>query len=255
MAAASTLHIQHLHPTKNTDVPMASHDETSLWPSLPSDNANDEWEVIPPSDSVEVSFDADALAQRISTSKPNPRILKHCQSSPDLRHLAMDESDESTSGVFVEKETASDGSTGVVMVSNPPSVWSAASNKLSFRDAILKNPKPKPAIKSANTDSPQRKTQKLNKPKFVVVQPTSQKRSSKGMLRNSRSMGNLKELDHVQEEFDDDEEILGATDACEYYSRKSHGVISRKNGQKTRPDEAKRLQMTMAKKSMQRGNR
>ena len=51
---------------------------------------------------------------------------------------------------------------------------------------------------------------------------------------------------------EDDEEILGDTDAHEYYSRKLQGSMGRKNGLKQRPDEAKRLQITMAKKDMQR---
>ncbi len=45
---------------------------------------------------------------------------------------------------------------------------------------------------------------------------------------------------------------MGETDAHDYYSRKAQGAMGRKNGLKIRPDEAKRLQITMAKKDMQR---
>ena len=61
-----------------------------------------------------------------------------------------------------------------------------------------------------------------------------------------KSCGDLLSLVH------EDEEVLGETDAEEYYGRKSAGAQGRRNGLKTRPDEAKRLQITMAKKQMQR---
>lgn len=65
-------------------------------------------------------------------------------------------------------------------------------------------------------------------------------------------MGNLRALDHIQEAHD---EVLGDTDAGDFYSRKAQGALGRKNGQKIRPDEAKRLQMTMAKKNLQKQQR
>mmetsp|Transcript_52826 Transcript_52826/g.128076 ORF Transcript_52826/g.128076 Transcript_52826/m.128076 type:complete len:482 (+) Transcript_52826:358-1803(+) len=46
--------------------------------------------------------------------------------------------------------------------------------------------------------------------------------------------------------------ILGDTDAEEFYNRKEHGKNTRQNGLKSRPDEAKRLDMILAKKDMQR---
>jgi hypothetical protein len=61
-------------------------------------------------------------------------------------------------------------------------------------------------------------------------------------------MGNLTALDHIQEDHD----VVGDTDAGDFYCRKEKGAVARQNGQKLRPDEAKRLQITMAKKSMQK---
>ena len=46
--------------------------------------------------------------------------------------------------------------------------------------------------------------------------------------------------------------ILGETDAELFYNRKAQGRLGRTNGKKIRPDEKKRLQMTMAKKNDQR---
>ena len=55
-----------------------------------------------------------------------------------------------------------------------------------------------------------------------------------------------------REDENDDDLILGDTDAMEYYFRKAKGISGRKNGMKLRPDEAKRLDIVMAKKEMQR---
>lgn len=50
----------------------------------------------------------------------------------------------------------------------------------------------------------------------------------------------------------DEENCKGACDAEEYYARKHHGHLSRKNGLKVRPDEAKRKAIIMHKKDSQR---
>lgn len=48
------------------------------------------------------------------------------------------------------------------------------------------------------------------------------------------------------------EEVLGETDAQEFYKRKETGKLGRENGLKSRPDEAKRLDIILAKKELQR---
>jgi hypothetical protein len=63
--------------------------------------------------------------------------------------------------------------------------------------------------------------------------------------RCSRSTGDLQALA-------EEEEVLGETDAMEYYSRKSMGASGRVNGLKERPDEAKRKEIIMYKKDLQR---
>lgn len=92
-------------------------------------------------------------------------------------------------------------------------------------------------------ESPKPKTK--SRPTFVVTP----------IRRCSVSSPNLRALGNFDES---SEEILGETDAMEYYHRKASGYNGRKNGMKVRPDEAKRLDMIMQKKDMQRkaqGNR
>lgn len=67
----------------------------------------------------------------------------------------------------------------------------------------------------------------------------------------------MQSLARIVENDDDDDlynndMVVGDTDAELYYNRKAQGKLGRKNGRKIRPDEAKRLQITMAKKDIQR---
>merc|ERR1740124_1270501 len=49
-----------------------------------------------------------------------------------------------------------------------------------------------------------------------------------------------------------EEEVLGETDALEYYNRKKSGRVGRSKGLRLRPDEAKRKDCIVAKKDAQR---
>jgi hypothetical protein len=195
-----------------------------------------------------VTFDAGVIAKANS----NPKILKHCQSSPDLRawntiNDCSDQEEDSSSAVLIEEETSM-ASSSMDLVSEPPSVWSVGSNRLSFKDAILQKSDQAPPLHPSTATTTQRQPKKASfKTTFVVVKPVSQ-RVSAGLRRNSKSMGNLSALDHIQEDHD----VMGDTDAGDFYCRKEKGAVARQNGQKLRPDEAKRLQITMAKKSMQK---
>eukprot|EP00548_Thalassiothrix_antarctica_P003521 CAMPEP_0194142808 /NCGR_PEP_ID=MMETSP0152-20130528/12018_1 /TAXON_ID=1049557 /ORGANISM="Thalassiothrix antarctica, Strain L6-D1" /LENGTH=206 /DNA_ID=CAMNT_0038841899 /DNA_START=125 /DNA_END=745 /DNA_ORIENTATION=+ len=85
------------------------------------------------------------------------------------------------------------------------------------------------------TPKPRMKT----KPTFVVTP----------IRRSSLSSPNLCALAQLE---DDKEDILGDSDAMEYYHQKSYGYNGRKNGLKIRPDEQKRLTSILHKKDMQR---
>lgn len=223
-----------------------------MWPSLQAGIAEEgEWELVAPTSPPVVTFDVTTVAD---TSSKKSNGLKHSRSTPDLRVDNFPETDDESSVVFVEDEVASVTSSSVVMVLGPTSTRSTRTSKLSFRDAILLNNPPNEDEDSNKAEaSPDLSKKPTSKPKIVVVTPPRTHRQSVGMRRNSKSMGNLRALDHMQEPHDDiDSAVLGETDASEYYSRKARGALGRKNGQKMRPDEAKRLDIIMAKKSLQR---
>jgi hypothetical protein len=245
--------------------------------ALDADNNDNDWELLEESQEIPISTSFENDAVRVDgagsdarhTIAANQRILKHCQSSPDLRHYVFDETDEygpaSDEDVPGQPmgDTASLASSSVVWVAGPPSVMSLQSNsKLSFRDAILRRA---PAAEVDAPEDPESeggmqgrggslaqqgpRIRKTRKPKYVV-QP---------IRRCAKSTGDLQSLARIVEDGPDHAQdstiVLGETDAQEFYSRKAQGKIARINGLKTRPDEAKRLQMAMAKKDQQRQQR
>eukprot|EP00543_Licmophora_paradoxa_P003575 CAMPEP_0202452774 /NCGR_PEP_ID=MMETSP1360-20130828/10896_1 /ASSEMBLY_ACC=CAM_ASM_000848 /TAXON_ID=515479 /ORGANISM="Licmophora paradoxa, Strain CCMP2313" /LENGTH=244 /DNA_ID=CAMNT_0049071685 /DNA_START=96 /DNA_END=830 /DNA_ORIENTATION=- len=125
--------------------------------------------------------------------------------------------------------------------------WGAGGKSMSFRDVILSttggieeqkgtmNTNNDTVTTGANTE----RTKKKIKPKFVVTKPLM-------MRRCSKSTGDLQKM-----AFDFDE-TFGETDAMEYYNRKAHGSRSRRNGLKIRPDEAKRRDISLHKRNIQR---
>jgi len=246
-----------------------------------------DWELLtePHDGSVQTSFEMDAVrivepprneiggvdaqdeisAKKRDPTEDKPHSLKHALSTPDFRHYdtIMEESDSDAGAVLIESygedenedDVGSLASSSIVMVSGPSSVissqscWSA-SPKVSFRDAIMK-PQTTEAEnhtttrKGSQEQASQSKTVRKN-PKFVV----------KPIKRCSKSTGDLQSLTRIAENGerhdDDDGLVLGDTDAELYYNQKAQGKLGRKNGRKTRPDEAKRLQITMAKKDDQK---
>lgn len=259
------------------------------WPALSTSKisshdhhgAESDWELLPDDGPAQTSFERDAVriddpirkelegtyppagGQRSDLTDDKPLCLKHAQSTPDFRHYKtiLEESYEDSGAVLVEnyeEDEYEDGvgslaSSSIVMVSGPSSVvssqscWSTSS-KISFRDAIMKEHTQETKDPDSTDATSEREIKPLKtvrkKPKFVV----------KPIRRCSKSTGDLQSLARIAEDDDpyDEDLILGDTDAQLYYSQKAQGKLGRKNGRKIRPDEAKRLQITMAKKDDQR---
>ena len=197
-----------------------------------SKEADEEWELVSTEDE---HTENDEQEEKPVVVHGNPKTLRHCASSPDLRCFAKiyEEDDQE------QEEKAQDT---FDMVSNVGSVWSTSSG-LSFRDAFLASPiREDQQVEDAEPSSgPHTAPRPYRKPKIVVKSPSL-------MRRCSKSSPNL--LGLIQE----DEEVLGDTDATEYYSRKSKGAQGRSNGLKLRPDEAKRKAFSVNKRNLQRQN-
>mmetsp|Transcript_24264 Transcript_24264/g.51559 ORF Transcript_24264/g.51559 Transcript_24264/m.51559 type:complete len:294 (-) Transcript_24264:1786-2667(-) len=282
MSSASTIPPTHIPCA--TEWPALSSSKMSS-----SNGSDSNWELLNPLDaSAETSFERDCVRiedmegttrntnnndtafhddsenERGVVAGDTPICLKHAMSTPDFRHYntILEESDDDDVQVVDENE-GSIASSSMVIVSGPPSVMSSQSSWLassvSFRDAIMKESTPE----ASNNDCAMTGTQQQQpsasgtpkmmrkKPKFVVTP----------IKRCAKSTGDLQSLSRIAENGSDhygggdpysDDHVLGDTDAQLYYNQKAQGKIGRKNGRKIRPDEAKRLSITMAKKEDQR---
>jgi len=272
--------------TPGTTGGMTNNNNTSLWPKLGESKAsddvsppnlttdNDEWEFVSEdSSSSSSSSNGNNDDGRIESLAMNPKILHHCASTPDLnQYESYDPKEE-------EEESFDHCSMGV----DAQSVVSESSHVLvshtdkpltrrvpSFKDAILLNAQ---ETKREEADAAKRREHaqrmlrkealaKRCKPRLVV------KPVAKMTKRNSKSTGDLNSLLHsyatIHEDEDfggggggfaavqEDEEIMGDTDAQDFYAQKSKGGSSRANSKKIRPDEAKRLDIILHKKEEQR---
>lgn len=281
---SSTSTIPPRHVPCSTEWPALSPSKIS---SHDHHGTESDWELLPDDSLAQTSFERDAIeiveplrkemertdardgnrtSQRNST-EDKPLCLKHAHSTPDFHHYStiLEESYDDTGAVLVnsydenEDGVGSLASSSIVMVSGPSSVvstqscWSTSS-KISFRDAIMKEQtqETKEADEPDSQEQPKPAKIVRKKPKFVV----------KPIRRCSKSTGDLQALARIAENDDyysggcgdpyNDDHILGESDAQLYYNQKAQGKLGRKNGRKVRPDEAKRLQITMAKKDDQR---
>ena len=228
----------------------AAHGLPTSCPSTLPAAGDDEWEMLSPNESGVVEDTDNDGAVEVVISKESPRRITrmNSQSAPDLREL---EESALLAEAEREEDDQTDASPSVVMVSNPASVadstspWSSK-NKVSFKDAILSPSKaPSSSTPDSPTSTPKAVPRVKNKVKTrYVVTP---------IQRCAKSTGDLLSLAaNYDEEHEGDHEDLGATDAMEYYNRKSHGAHGRTNAMKIRPDEAKRKQMIVHKKNLQR---
>ena len=215
----------------------SAHVDENEWPTLDNKHAEegDDWEHLSPDESSESQNEKPVV---VVETDLRSRKLRHSVSTPDLHQsdlldIVEEEGDHDHSSELPKEDASS-----FAMLSGPRSVISVSS----FRDAILSQPattdssteeKPKESSRTATQQ------QRLRvKPKFVV----------KPISRCAKSTGDLQFLAMIHE----DEEVLGETDAMEFYHRKAQGAKSRSNGMKLRPDEAKRKEITMHKKDLQR---
>jgi hypothetical protein len=208
---------------------------------------------------------SDNQEEHIPPLAKNPKTLRHSASSPNLRDSTriVVVMNENNSGILEDiSEHGEDDSFAIV--SGPGSVWSQSKNcaPASFRDAILSpsttNQSGRHRNQQPQQKSPQRSSAKV-RPRFVVVAAPS----NPVMRRCSKSTGDLQSLSrkymnqnnrsknyvHLLE--DESEEILGASDAMEFYHQKAAGAMNRSHGLKLRPDELKRKELILQKKQQQ----
>mmetsp|Transcript_9809 Transcript_9809/g.14431 ORF Transcript_9809/g.14431 Transcript_9809/m.14431 type:complete len:220 (+) Transcript_9809:200-859(+) len=195
--------------------------DTDQWPSLSQNSSaiQDQTGEDTSRDASESKNNDEEGSPALLISFPKPVRLSRLRSAstPNLRKLA-----EACSMVETDKLNAL---TDPAVPSFREMLLTKAIKEEKEEEEDIFKESPKPKVKT--------------KPTFVVTP----------IRRCSMSSPNLRALSSFEE---GSEEVLGDTDAMEYYNRKASGYNGRKNGLKVRPDEAKRLDMILQKKDMQR---
>lgn len=228
-----------------------------------------EWETlsIPTTNKAAVDTQSASKDDTLQQEPDNPKkkFLHRCASTPEFSNLEDEDSyvlDCSTDSIDAHSLPFVDDT---VLISH--SAKSSMKKVPSFKDIIMLNAQTHQDVEKKKKEHIQQHQEKMrnlamqrrkaNKPKLVV----------NAIKRCAKSTGDLRSLvihESPEDEYyggggggivDDvihEEEVLGETDAMEFYSRKSKGSLSRQNGAKIRPDEAKRKEMILYKKNAQR---
>ena len=236
--------------------------ETTLTTERPGPHdtvISDDWEELEPLSAPAVKESQQVVVDFSSTA--NPKLLRHCASSPNLTGLSFtqvneigiddgfmlaDVEEEPEHDSVAESFSVIDSVSSVHSISTQQTIATNTkqpTSTMSWSDRIKKS-----ALEGASSDGKEEK--KLEAPRRqrkkqlarIVVKP---------ITRCAKSTGDLQSLSTLHEH-NDEEEMMGATDAMEFYHRKAQGAKGRSSGLRMRPDEAKRKQFTLHKKSMQR---
>jgi hypothetical protein len=224
---------------------------------------SDEWEYLSSRDTVadkEVKFEENATASPTSTKSVtiNPKALHRCMSTPEFSHISAD--DESYVMDCTSSVDAFSLDDTVLLTQKPTGMKKVPS----FKDIIMLNAKEKEMEEEKNRIAFEQQQQQMREEALKRRKNSKPKIVIKQIQRCAKSTGDLRSLvihEEDEEEYGGggggggglmDEEVLGDTDAMEFYNRKSKGSQSRSNGRKIRPDEAKRLEISMYKKEAQR---
>lgn len=266
------------------ETPDLHPDNSDSWPQLPvgqdkgpapmsiieSDESSDEWENLSSDEAMDdVPKELNSPIRETNfTNTVSKNIVHRCMSTPELSHLHDEDSyviDCSESVDDQSLATTSSFANDAVLLSHKKKNTPAMKKVPSFKDIIMLNAQ-------ARADEEKKKKEmvvqhqhnlrkeaaerrKANRPKLVIS----------AIKRCTKSTGDLRSM-IIHEEPEDGEydgggggggvihehDVLGDTDAMEFYSRKSKGSLNRQNGSKTRPDEAKRKEMIIHKKNAQR---
>lgn len=174
------------------------------------------------------------------------RALNHCQSSPDFGGIAFDDEDSGvTSAVLVEKN---DESSSFSIIDEEEESLVKVKRVPSFKDAILLNAQEIEQEKKKERLELERREAALSRQK----QRLRSKLIVREIKRCAKSTPDLSSLVNCLPKVEEDHEILGDTDATDYYARKSYGLTAYKSSRRLRIDEAKRKQYAINKRNSQR---
>jgi hypothetical protein len=215
-------------PNNSHSIPSHTLDGTEQQPSQEQQN----WNMTPPNKNVNTTRTQHPI--EILSSHDDDDTSSHVV-IPTPEEISLSTEDFEMSHVLVSP----------IPLLSPGSIRRVSS----FKDAILFQ------LENKGEQVDKQHHQQQHAEKFMLKPRTKPKFVVSPIRRCSKSTGDLQSLDACIIEDDgggEEDEILGASDAMEYYHQKNQGFLHRKNGKKILPDEAKRKEMTMQKKNLQR---
>mmetsp|Transcript_19051 Transcript_19051/g.41002 ORF Transcript_19051/g.41002 Transcript_19051/m.41002 type:complete len:279 (-) Transcript_19051:379-1215(-) len=229
------------------------------------DEDYDEWEDIevPTTEDTSATITLDAA---VPEPPMNPKILHHAASSPSLgslaKHVTPTLDGFILDGVVEEPEHDSlddfslvSSVASVKSISTFQSAWSTASvpasKAISWKDKVAQLARDGDNNFGAHNNDNKNKAPASRTPRKIM---SNSRFVVKPIQRCTQSTPNLHSLIE-EEDGDEGGESMGASDAMEFYSRKAQGAKGRNAGLRMRPDEAKRKQISLHKRNLQRQGR
>eukprot|EP00557_Chaetoceros_sp_GSL56_P004420 CAMPEP_0176499100 /NCGR_PEP_ID=MMETSP0200_2-20121128/12723_1 /TAXON_ID=947934 /ORGANISM="Chaetoceros sp., Strain GSL56" /LENGTH=308 /DNA_ID=CAMNT_0017897449 /DNA_START=268 /DNA_END=1194 /DNA_ORIENTATION=- len=257
-----------------------NHKESELNEEDKSTESLDEWENLSPTKPVSMENEGGkvcilnehvaAVDETETDLHKKKKFLHRCASTPEFSNLEDEDSyvlDCSAESVDAYSLPLVDDT---VLLSHRPAKPSMKKVP-SFKDIIMLNANARLEEEKKKKELSDQHEEKMRDLAMRRRKSTKPKLVVNTIKRCAKSTGDLRSL-VIHEDPEDDgyggggggggggimgnviheDEILGDTDATEFYSRKSKGSLSRHNHAKIRPDEAKRKEMILYKKNAQR---
>jgi hypothetical protein len=191
----------------------------------------------------------------------NKTSFHRCASTPEFSNLQDEDSYvlDCSTDTSVDAQSLSTVDDAVLLSHTKSSMRKVPS----FKDIIMLNAQARETEDANQKNLLQKHHDKLRADALKKRKAARPKLVVNTIKRCTKSTGDLRSL-VIHEDPEDDgfggggggtiheHEVLGDTDASEFYNRKNKGSISRHNGAKIRPDEAKRKEMIIHKKNAQR---
>jgi len=225
--------------------------------------SSDEWENLSSSEPLVSENSEETTKVSIPRKKHiiNKASFHRCASTPEFSNLQDEDSYvlDCSTDTSVDAQSLSTVDDAVLLSHTKSSMKKIPS----FKDIIMLNAQARETEDAKKKNLLNKHHDKVRADALKKRKATRPKLVVNTIKRCTKSTGDLRSLVIYEDPEDDgfgvgsggtihEHEVLGDTDAIEFYNRKHKGSVSRHNGAKIRPDEAKRKEMIIHKKNAQR---
>ncbi len=229
------------------------------------DDPDDEWENLS-SDGDNNSIEKDPPQTKSETVISNSDTFHRCISTPEFSKIQREDDSYVLDCTASSVDAFSVAGSDAVLITKRNDASKGGMKKVpSFKDIIMLNAQAREEEDRKQKEKLQEQQERLRKEAMERRKKSRPRLVVNPIKRCAKSTGDLRSMVIAEEEEDgycggggggggiiEENEVLGDTDASEFYNRKLKGSTSRQNGKKLRPDEAKRKNFIIHKKEAQR---